>query len=52
MLMITPKILRLSQNSVSFAQAFAVFRPTGYKTAFFSGCCRKIEVLQQPLLLP
>jgi hypothetical protein len=36
------------------AQALAVFRPTGYKTAFFSGCCcnrtgktGSPEVLQQ-----
>jgi hypothetical protein len=32
-------------------QALAVFRPTAYKTAFFSGCCCKTEVLQQPLYL-
>jgi hypothetical protein len=43
-------LLNLLQNSVSFAQAIAVFRPTDYKTAFFSGCCCKTEVLQQPLL--
>jgi Holliday junction DNA helicase RuvA len=43
------KLLSLLQNSVSFAQALAVFRPTGYKTAFFNGCCCKTEVLQQPL---
>jgi hypothetical protein len=38
----------LLQNPVGFAQALAVFRPTGYKTAIFSDCCCKTEVLQQP----
>jgi hypothetical protein len=36
------------QNSVSFAEALAVFRPTAYKTAFFSGCSFKTEVLKEP----
>jgi hypothetical protein len=44
-----PENVEPVQNSVSFAQALAVFRPTAYKTAFFSGCCCKAEVLQQPL---
>jgi hypothetical protein len=43
--------LSLLQKSVTFAQALAVFRPLGCKTAFFSGCCCKAEVLQQPLLI-
>jgi hypothetical protein len=42
-------IQNLLQKSVTFAQALAVFRPTGCKTTFFSGCCCKTEVLQQPL---
>ena len=28
-----------------------VFRPTAYKTAFFSGCSFKTEVLKEPLPL-
>jgi hypothetical protein len=36
------------QNSVSFAEALAVFRPRAYKTAFFSGCSFKTEVLKEP----
>jgi hypothetical protein len=43
-------IMSLLQNSVSFAQALAVFRPMAYQTAFFSGCCCETEVLQQPLI--
>jgi hypothetical protein len=38
------------QNSVSFAEALAVFRPAGYKTAFFRGCSFKTEVLKEPPL--
>jgi hypothetical protein len=37
------------QNSVSFAEARAVFRSTGCKTAFFRGCSFKTEVLKEPL---
>jgi hypothetical protein len=39
------------QNSVSFAIGYAVFRPTGYKTAVFSGRNYKTEVLQFSHLL-
>jgi hypothetical protein len=35
------------QNPVGFAKALAVFRPTAYKTAFFSGCSFKTEVLKE-----
>jgi hypothetical protein len=40
------------QNSVSAglrsdAEALAVFRPTGYKTAFFKGSSFKTEVLKE-----
>jgi hypothetical protein len=36
------------QNPVGFAEALAVFRPMAYKTAFFSGCSFKTEVLKEP----
>jgi hypothetical protein len=39
---------RLFQNSVSFDEAIAVFRPTAYKTAVFKGCSFKIEILKEP----
>ena len=39
----------LLQNSVSFAEALAVFRLLACKTAFFSGCTFKTGVLQVPL---
>jgi hypothetical protein len=38
----------LFQNSVSFDEALAVFRPTAYKTAIFKGCSFKTEVLKGP----
>jgi hypothetical protein len=38
------------QNSVSFAEALAVFRPTGCKTAFFKGYSFKTKVLKEPLV--
>jgi hypothetical protein len=47
-------LLSLFQNSVSFDEALAVFRPTNlrfgaYKTAIFKGCSFKTEVLKEPL---
>jgi hypothetical protein len=36
------------QNPVGLAEAPAVFRPTACKTAFFSGCSFKTEVLKEP----
>jgi hypothetical protein len=37
------------QNPVGFAEALAVFRPAGCKTAFFTGCSFKTEVLKEAL---
>jgi hypothetical protein len=44
------------QNSVSFAKALAVLRPRAAnlwfdKTALFSGCSFKTEVLKEPLMI-
>jgi hypothetical protein len=44
-------LLSFLQNSVDFAEALAVFRPTGYKAAFFRGSSFKTEVLKEALFL-